>query len=206
MFDANSVFAFILAAVILTIVPGPTVSLILANSLRFGARAGLLNVVGTQMGLATMVFVLAFGLNEVMALMGDAFVYVKLTGAAYLAYLGIKLLLSDGALPQGEAASRRSSMGGVTQGFFVIWSNPKALLFSGAFIPQFVKADYAAAPQVIVYGLLFMVVTTVLDSAYVGLADRAGALFTRSRIRLAERIAGCALLAGAAWLVTARRA
>ena len=204
MFDLSVILTFTMACVVIVIVPGPTVSLIIANSLRSGAPAGLANVVGTQIGILTMILVLALGLDAVVALMGQAFVWVKLAGAAYLVYLGVKLLRSGGGLPE-RTAVRRSLWGYVVQGFFVIWSNPKALLFFGAFIPQFVDPAMNTAVQVMVYGAIFMIVATLFDSAYAFAAGGAGGLLTQARVKLAERIGGSLLIAGAVGLVLARR-
>lgn len=204
MFDASVLIAFALASAAIVIVPGPTVSLIVANALRRGPAAGLANVAGTQVGLATMILVLVAGLDAVVALMGEAFVVVKLVGAAYLVWLGIKLLRSDGTVARAEGASR-SLVGYAVQGFFVIWSNPKALLFFGAFIPQFVDRGEPIAVQVAVLGGIFMAVATVLDGAYAVLAGRAGRMLTRQRVRIAEKISGAVLVAGGAALAFARR-
>ena len=204
MFDLTVILTYTLACAVVVIVPGPSVSLIIANSLRSGTSAGLANVAGTQLGLLTMILVLALGLDAVVAMMGEAFIYVKLAGAAYLVYLGVKLLRSGGELPEGKGA-RRSLRGYVIQGFLVIWSNPKALLFFGAFIPQFVDPTMNAAVQVIVYGTIFMVVATVFDSAYAFAAGGAGGFLTQARVKLAERIGGSLLIAGAVGLVLSRR-
>lgn len=204
MFELSVILTFVFASVAIVIVPGPTVSLIVANSLRSGASAGLANVAGTQIGLASMILVLALGLDAVVALMGEAFVYVKLAGAAYLVYLGIKLLRSDGRIAERKG-DRRSLLGYLVQGFLVIWSNPKALLFFGAFIPQFVDPSHDAVLQVVVYGGIFMVVATVFDGMYAMIAGRAGRLLTRGRVRLVEKVSGSALLVGGIGLALARR-
>ncbi len=204
MFDPSIVAGFVLACVVIAVVPGPSVSLIIANSLRSGTSAGLANVAGTQIGVLTMIAVLALGLDAVVALMGEAFFYLKLAGAAYLVYLGVKLLRGSGELPQRTGA-RKSLAGFALQGFFVIWSNPKALLFFGAFIPQFVDPQMNAAIQVVALGGIFMVVATVFDSAYAFAAGGAGTLLTRARVKLVERIGGSFLIAGALGLVLARR-
>jgi len=204
MFDLSVILTFTLASAALVIVPGPSVSLIIANSLRSGASAGLANVAGTQLGLLTMILVLALGLDAVVALMGEAFFYVKIAGALYLVYLGVKLLTSRGELPT-RRGEKRSQLGFVLQGFLVIWSNPKALLFFGAFIPQFVDPAYDPAIQVVVYGAIFMAVATVLDSGYALAAGGAGGLLTRARVKLVERIGGSLLIAGALGLALTRR-
>jgi threonine/homoserine/homoserine lactone efflux protein len=86
--------AYLLACVIFTLVPGPTVTLIVANSLTHGTRAGLLNVAGTQAGLAVFVGVLMVGLASVIESMGVWFDYVRFLGAAYLIWIGVKMFRS----------------------------------------------------------------------------------------------------------------
>jgi threonine/homoserine/homoserine lactone efflux protein len=195
--------AYLLACVMLTLIPGPTVTLIIATSLRHGTRAGLLNVAGTQLGLATIIGLLVVGLASIVATMGWWFDWVRLAGAAYLAWLGWKLLRSSGdlAAPGGAPAPPG---GFVLQGFLVMLSNPKALLFFGAFIPQFVdpRGDYVA--QTALLGATAMAVAFLTDGAYAILSGRAGALFSRRRIRLVSRASGAFLIGGGAWLALTR--
>jgi threonine/homoserine/homoserine lactone efflux protein len=197
--------AYTLACFVIVIVPGPTVTVIIANSLRDGARAGLLNVAGTQAGLVLMVLAIALGLQAVVAFMSDWFFWVKLAGAAYLVWLGIRLWRSTGEIGSASAV-RRPAQGYFWQGFFVILSNPKALLFFGAFIPQFVDPAGNAFVQTTVLGAIFMAVATIFDSVYALVAGRAGQMLTRGRIRLLEKISGTVLIGGGLWLATLRRA
>ncbi|MCG6859282.1 MAG: LysE family translocator [Salaquimonas sp.] len=195
-----------LASFVIIIVPGPTVTVIIANSLRDGARAGLLNVAGTQAGLVPMLFIVALGLETVVSFMAHAFVWVKLAGAAYLIYLGYRLLRGTGDI--GDVSKvRKPKIGYFWQGFIVIWSNPKALLFFGAFIPQFV--DPAAGntfEQTLILGLVFMAVGAIFDSMYALIAGKAGSMLTRTRVKLVERISGTILIGGGLWLATLKRA
>lgn len=204
MYDPALLTAYIVACAVLVLVPGPTVTVIIANSLRHGARAGLLNVLGTQIGLAAMIAVLAAGLGAAVALFAGVFEIVRILGAAYLIWLGIRLWRSDGSL--GQADPRARPFGSfVVQGIIVIWSNPKALLFFGAFIPQFVDPAANATVQIAVLGILFMVVATIFDSLYAVAAGGAGKWLSRARIRLTERIAGTFMIGGGLWLLLARR-
>src|ERR1700684_1210863 len=101
--------AFLLATVVVVVVPGPTNTLIVANSVRHGRRAGLLNVAGTQLGLAITVGLGLLGLTSLIAAMGTWFDWVRLAGAAYLIWLGWKLLTDSGA---DEDAALRIPRGG----------------------------------------------------------------------------------------------
>src|SRR5690606_5170514 len=157
----------------LAIVPGPTVTVILANSLRSGTLAGLAIIAGTQFGFLTMTLVVALGLEAVMGVMAFAFDWIKLAGAAYLIWLGFNMLRSKGELGQASAGPAKSYWRLALDGFVVIWSNPKALIFLGAFLPQFVTAQAATFPQVLVLGLFFMLIAGSTDAIYAVLGGRA---------------------------------
>jgi homoserine/homoserine lactone efflux protein len=194
--------AYVLACAVITIVPGPTVTLIVANSLRYGARAGLLNVVGTQLGLAMMLGILLIGLASIIATMGWWFDWLRLAGAAYLVWLGWKLLRSSGKLDETTVPTPRG--GFVLQGFLVLMGNPKALLWCGAFIPQFVDPTGNYVGQVVLLGLTAMAVAALSDGAYAVLTGRAGALISARRVRTVSRIGGLCLIGGGAWLALTR--
>ena len=195
--------AYVAACIVIVIVPGPTVTVIIANSMTYGTRAGLLNVAGTQIGLALMIGVLLVGLTSIIETMGWWFDWLRLAGAAYLIWIGWKLLTSKGAIDTDDAPAAPRG-GFVLQGLLVILSNPKALLFFGAFNPQFVDptADYIG--QVILLGATFMAVATVLDGAYAVLCGKAGAILTRQRVRMVSRLSGLFLIGGGVWLAFTR--
>jgi threonine/homoserine/homoserine lactone efflux protein len=163
----------------------------------------MLNVAGTQLGLAVMIAVVLVGLASLIATMNWWFDWVRLAGAAYLVWLGVKLWRTPADL--GEARAAPKPRGGFTlQGFLVILSNPKALLLFGAFIPQFVDPNGNYVGQVVLMGVTFMVIATVCDGAYAVLAGRAGKLLSRQRVRLVSRISGLFLIGGGAWLALVR--
>lgn len=195
--------AFAVASFIIVIVPGPTVTVLVANSLRDGARAGLLNVAGTQAGLAIMIVIVGLGLETVVAFMADWFYIVKLIGAAYLIWLGAKLWQSDGNIGTGHA--RKPRIGYFWQGVVVILTNPKILVLFGAFIPQFVDPSGSPFWQTLILGGIFMIVATVFDTLYVLLASKAGRALTQSRVRLVEKLSGSLLIAGGVWMAVLRK-
>jgi len=199
----NLYLAYLAACVVLVIVPGPTVTVIVANSLRYGARAGLLNVAGTQLGLAVMIGIVILGLASLLEAIGWWFEVLRLAGAAYLIWLGIRLFRSDGALD--AAASAPEPRGGFfLQGFVVLMSNPKIIVLFGALFPQFIdpKGDYLA--QVLLLGITAMVTAAVFDSIYAITAGRAGSALSRVRVQLLSRISGGFLIGGGIWLALTR--
>ena len=195
--------AYVLACALIAAIPGPTVTVIVANSLAHGTRAGLLNVAGTQLGLALMMGTLIVGLSSVIAAMGWLFDWVRIAGALYLVRIGWKLLRSPDALadPKDAAVPRG---GFLLQGFLVLMSNPKALLWFGAFIPQFVDPKGNYVGQIALLGVTAMAVALVSDGGYAVLTGRAGALMKRSSLRLVSRAGGTLLIGGGIWLALTR--
>jgi threonine/homoserine/homoserine lactone efflux protein len=206
MINTAILLPYITACIVLAIVPGPTVTVVVASSLARGTRAGLMNIVGTQVGMLSMVLVVAFGLQVVVAFMGWAFDWIKLAGAAYLVWIGFNMLRSSGELGRGSAGAYRTPLQDALRGFLVIWSNPKALIFLGALLPQFVDPGRPAFPQIVTLGLIFMGLASITDSVYAILAGRARQLLTAARVRLVSRISGAILMVGGVWLALLKRA
>ena len=194
---------FLLACIVVVIVPGPTVTLIVANSLRHGRRAGMLNVAGTQLGLVLTVGVVLLGLASLIAAMGAWFIWLRLVGAAYLIWLGCRLLMASGEIAVGTAP-RTPRAGFFVQGLAVALSNPKTLLFFGAFFPQFMDPNRDFTLQVLIMGATAMAVAAISDSAYALLASRAGAALSHRRVRLMTRASGGMLIGGGVWLALSR--
>ena len=158
----ESYIAFALAATALALVPGPTVTVIIANSLRFGARAGMLNVAGTQVGFVIWLAIAALGLGAATKVMGVWFDVLRYAGAAYLLWLAFKLFRAKGDL--AVAADRARPHGSFfLQGFIVIISNPKMLVLFGAMIPPFITPDGDPMRQILVLGGIFMAVAFIGD-------------------------------------------
>lgn len=196
----DSYFAFVLAALALALVPGPTVTVIIANSLRYGTRAGLMNVLGTQVGVVIWLGIAAIGLEAAIQVMGGWFVLLRYSGAAYLVWLAFKLFMSKGDL--AVAADRARPRGSFfLQGFVVIVSNPKMLVLFGALIPPFIPAGADVARMTLILGGTFMIIAAIGDTAYALAVGRAGAWLSRKRIRAIEIISGSCLVSGAAWMV-----
>ncbi|MEM7635714.1 MAG: LysE family translocator [Pseudomonadota bacterium] len=196
--------AYVLACTAVVIVPGPSVTVIVANSLRHGVKAGLLNVAGTQAGLAIMLLILATGLQFIVESLAQVFDIIRWAGAAYLIWLGVKLLRSDGNMGNVSEVPRANGSF-FWQGFLVVLSNPKALFFFGALIPQFLTTGGNALAQTLLLGATFIAVATPLDSSYAFLAGGAGKWLSRTRVRALEVGSGLCLIGGGIWLALARR-
>jgi threonine/homoserine/homoserine lactone efflux protein len=195
--------AYLVACAVIVIVPGPTVTLIVANSLRHGTRAGLLNVAGTQLGLAVIIAIVGIGLTSAVEAMGHWFDWLRLVGAAYLLWLGWRMIRAEGGTEAPEGTKPPRS-GFFTQGLLVALSNPKTLVFFGAFFPQFIDPRGGYASQIVLMGLTALAFAAVSDSAYALLSGRAGRLLSRHRVRLMSRLSGGFLIGGGVWLALAR--
>jgi len=195
--------AYVATCIIIVIVPGPTVTLVVANSIRHGARAGLLNVAGSQLGFTLMIGIVLAGLASLIEALGWWFDWVRFAGAAYLVWLGIRLLRSSGSLVTPQAA-QKPRVGFFLQGFLVMMSNPKALLLFGALFPQFINPNGNYVQQVLLLGVTAMVIAFVSDSAYAILSGHAAGLLSTRRVRLLSRGSGLCLIGGGAWLALSR--
>ena len=199
MMSYESYLTFCVAAIALALVPGPTVTVIIANSLRYGAKAGLMNVLGTQVGFLIWLALATAGLNAALQIMGVWFDVLRWAGAAYLVWLGIKLFMSKGDL--ALAVDRARPKGSFfLQGFVVIISNPKMLVLFGAMIPPFLSTGGNVTQETLLLGLTFMVIAAAGDTAYALLAGKAGVWLSRSRIRTVEIVSGICLTVGGIWL------
>lgn len=199
-------FAFVLASALLAATPGPNVSLIIANGTSHGLKAGMLTVAGGVTGVVLLVAGATLGMNTVMALVADWFDFLRWVGAAYLVWLGASRIWKAWRNEPALAALITSRGNWYWQGLAVALSNPKILLFLGAFFPQFVNQDAPLAGQLWLLAITFIVIITVVDSSYGLLAGAAKGWITQSRVRLADSVTGALLICGGLWLATARRA
>lgn len=205
MIDSSILLPYLVACILFSVVPGPAVTVVVANSLAGGTRAGLLTILGTEIAMLVMVTIVALGLEAVMTLVADAFLVIKLAGAAYLVWLGWKMFSTTGKLDM-TPGERLPVTRYLWQGAVVNLSNPKTLLFLGAFLPQFVDLSRPAFGQIWTLGLIVMTVATISDSLYAILAGQARHMLTAARVRLVSRISGAILMLGGVWLALLRKA
>ena len=195
----EQIIYYCLACFIVVIVPGPTVTLIIANALSFGTKAGVLNVAGTQLGLILMIGLLAVAFQIVTQQLQWFLIIVRYLGAVYLVWLGYKIFTSR-SLVQKTINKKHSNSKFILQGFVVIWSNPKAFLFLGAFIPQFLDLNQINGFKIIYLGLLFMLIGSIFDSAYAIVFGKFRTLVSTNYLHLLNRIGGCLLALLGVWL------
>jgi threonine/homoserine/homoserine lactone efflux protein len=203
---------FVLASVILIVIPGPNAALIVANSVAHGARFGLLTVAGTSSAVVVHLALTVLGASVVLNFLAASFDWLRWLGVAYLLWLGVAYLLWLGiaawrapAVDLGQVGPQaRSARLIFARGFLVGLTNPKTLLFYGAFLPQFITPGPTAADQLLVLAATFLVVAVVLDSAWALLAGRLRALLL-THVRLRNRLTGGLLMGAGLGLALARR-
>ncbi len=193
--DLGLYAAFCGAVAVLILIPGPNVALIVSNSVAYGTRYGLLTVLGAAMAMVPQLIVTALGMTAALSALGHWFEVVRWVGVAYLAWIGVQAWRApvvDLTRTRPEPKSARAIM---FRGFFVSLSNPKTLVFYGAFFPQFVSGDAPLGPQVLLLCVTFLAIAAGLDSCWALMAGRARHLLAMHG-KLRNRITG-GLLMGA---------
>lgn len=193
--DLNSWLAFVAASALLALIPGPIVTLLIANSLSQGSRAGIINMLGTFCGSALLLAIGGLGVAWIMTALSHWFDIVRGAGAIYLIYLGTRMWFArPETLANQHAARPGHSL--FWQGLVVAVTNPKTILFYAAFFPQFIDPDLSATGQLLVLSVTFLTVASSIDLIYVLLAGRLRPWLTGARRgRIRNKITG-ALLAG----------
>jgi threonine/homoserine/homoserine lactone efflux protein len=169
MFDAHRFSLFLAAAIVLAITPGPGIFYVLARSLAGGRREGIHSSIGTFVGGLFHVFAAALGVSAILAASAVAFHTVKYAGAAYLVWLGIRMIRTRNA--EISVETQRPSQGAFRQGMFTEALNPKTALFFLSFIPQFIAPGHGHVfSQFVILGTLSVVLNTSADLIVVVLA------------------------------------
>ena len=180
--DAATLLVFSAAALALIVVPGPAVLYIVSQSIDRGRLAGFVSALGIAVGALVHVCAAAIGLSSILVTSATAFNVVKYAGAAYLIGMGLWTIFSrrdpDPAAVQTERRLRRR----FGQGIVVNILNPKTALFFFAFLPQFVDPEQgAAALQIVVLGLVFVLIAVISDSFWALAAGTASERLRASR-------------------------
>ena len=197
--------AFVIATVVLGIIPGPNVAAIVGTSLAHGAGRGLMVALGASAALAVQAAVVIAGLAPLLAAVGWVGEILRWLGVAYLVYLAVRELRMSaaGAIVAPTPPRKTVAFG---RGVLVAAINPKTIAFLAAFLPQFVDPGRPALMQLAVLGATFVVVLLAVDTAYVLFAGRLRSALASPRAALWRgRVAGLCLLGTSAWLAFARR-
>lgn len=201
MFDSTRFFLFLSAAGLLAIAPGPGMLYVLARSLAGGKREGVLSAVGTFLGGMTHVFAAALGVSIILAKSAAAFATVKYVGAAYLCFLGVRMILDarrDTTTSLTAVVSSRPARNPLSQGVATEVLNPKTALFFLSFIPQFVNRSAGHVfLQFVVLGTTSVALNTSADLLVIALAGPLGEKIRSSAtFRRRQRTATGAIMIG----------
>ena len=173
-YDLGHWAAFLSAALLLNLAPGPDIAFILGHTLKGGRRAGLAAMLGIWTGAMGHVLLAALGLSAIIATSSSAFAMVQWLGVAYLVWLGVQMLRASGAAFVAEARGEAQLHWPIfRQGVLVDLLNPKVAIFFLAFLPQFV--DPGAGPvwaQLMLHGALIIVVAALVEPPLILLGDR----------------------------------
>lgn len=198
--------AFLLAAALLAITPGPGIAYVVARTVAGGRAEGLASCLGTTLGGLVHVVAAAFGLSVLIAESALAFSLLKYAGAAYLVYLGLRMWLRPRpATPR--AVAPQGVRHALAEGIVVEALNVKTALFFLAFLPQFVDPGAPLAPQLALLGCICVTLNTLVDVVAVAAAHRllrSGAARV-ARARLLTRVSGTTMAGLGIFLALARR-
>lgn len=189
MFDPHRFLLFFAAALLLAVAPGPGIFYVLARSLAGGRREGVLSSLGTFVGGFFHVLAAALGISAILAASAVAFHTVKYAGAAYLVWLGIRMIRTRNA--EMAISASKPSLGAFRQGIFTEVLNPKTALFFLSFIPQFIAPERGHVfLQFVLLGALSVILNTAADLVVVALAAPLERKLKNSvRFRRGQRVA-----------------
>lgn len=187
MVSLETLTVFALTAALIIVVPGPGVVFIVGRALAYGRRTTLASVLGGEMAVLTMVVAVAVGLGAIVERSMVLFTAMKLAGAAYLIFLGVRALRQRHELASVETAERtRAVWRAARDGFVVSMSNPKTVIFLVAVLPQFVdRSQGHVTGQMLVLGSCFVLIATVCDVMWCVVASGARDWLGRSPTRRA---------------------
>jgi threonine/homoserine/homoserine lactone efflux protein len=210
MLPTGHLLAFALLSFALIVVPGPNVLFVISRSLQLGRAAGVGTAVGGQIGVYAQVAAVAFGIGVVVERSVTVFTVIKLAGAAYLIYLGVQAVRHRRSLAEalGAAVPAKTPLRILRDGFLVGVTNPKAIIFFAAVLPQFADRGAGHVPaQMLLLGAIFVSIAVLSDGTWALAAGTARAWLGRSPRRL-ELIGGTGGLVmigiGASLAVTGR--
>ena len=166
--------AFIIASAIIVAIPGPNVVLVINDSIRHGFYKSLITILGIKVGIALLLLISLSGLAALLSIFSSLFVIIKWTGVCYLIYLGISHLISCTKNFPDQKENEIESNSFFLKGFLVSVTNPKGLLFAGAFFPQFLNKQLAIGPQIFILCSSFLMLATLIEIIYAWVGDRTG--------------------------------
>ncbi len=196
---------FILTSIAIIILPGPNVLVVVSTALSHGTKRGLQTVLGTSSAMVIQLIMAAIGTTWFVAFVAQGFEWLRWLGVAYLIYLGVSHL-SSMVSKGGDEHTQISGRGTFGRGFIVSLTNPKTILFFGAFLPQFVSPSGGYLSQIVVLSITFLLLATLLDSLYAVMAGKASGLLRLSWMqRVQNGISGMLFLGAGVWLAVMKK-
>lgn len=199
---------YLVAAIGLSLTPGPNGLLSLTHGVCYGFRPTIYTVLGGALGFFILIAASLAGMGALLAASEQAFTIAKWIGAAYLVYLGIRIWRAPASVlevaRQEEGPRRARPLWMFNQGFLVAVSNPKALIFFAAFLPQFMVPGISFAVQLAIFGGTFVIVEVLYELLLAVMAERIAPWLTRHG-RWFNRAAGATFVGIGAALTTASR-
>ena len=196
-----------MAAAVLALTPGPGMAYVVARTVAGGRQEGLASCLGTGLGGMLHVLAAALGLSVLLAQSALAFSIIKYLGAAYLVYLGVRMLMQK--TPAGDAAqiSAQGARRAFAEGILVEALNVKTALFFLAFLPQFTTPAEPLLLQLVLLGSICVALNTLVDvMAVLGAQRLLKSGFGRTaRARLMTRASGLTMIVLGAWLALSKR-
>ncbi len=197
MVSPEILLTFAGACVLLFLKPGPAMSVIVANSVGYGVRGGMVSVAGNVLGFVLLLTIVGLGLSWIAETMRSWFDWIRLGGAIYLTWLGISRLRSAGKI----AAYGENPTGELFRdGFLVAVANPEVILFLAAFLPPFVDPARPALPQILLLSGTFVAVSAIAGSLLAGLAGQARQFLSGDRLKGIDYLSGGLLIVAGLWL------
>jgi len=188
---------FLAISILLILIPGPDTAVVTKNALLGTRRPGVAAAIGVSLGLVVWTVAAALGIATLLRASSFAFDILKVVGALYLAWIGVQMLRSRGAVaePSVRIAGRGHSARAVRQGLLTDLGNPKIAVFFTSFLPQFIHGGGSAVGSLLVLGGIFTVLTFAWLAAYSLLVGRASDLIRKPRVRKSlDRFTGVVLI------------
>ena len=193
---------FIITVILFMLVPGPSVSVIVANTLRYNLSAGVKTVIGTVSGAASMFIIYAFGFDLLSKNFQTFLNFIQWVGILFLFYMGFVMIKDSNNL--NIKLENKNNKNFYLHGFLVLWSNPKMLAMMASIIPVFLDLSQDTFNQVIILGIIFCTLGLISDLIYAYIVNYIKENFFKKDLSLIGKFSGTCLILGSFWLLSLR--
>ncbi|MFZ5351297.1 MAG: LysE family translocator [Bacillota bacterium] len=190
----DNFITFFIAVVILVITPGPSVMIVISSSMTYGFKKAWATILGLSASHGMLIALASIGVSAVFTKMLPFMGYIKLAGASYLIYLGIRQFNSVKSGKMIYVNESKSSTKLFLRGFLVNTTNPQALIFYTVFFPPFINPELSLSTQMLIMGITFLVVLTGVSSAFAFAANKAVVMLQNKHSKTFSVTAGILLI------------